>query len=109
MHHPKHNILVFFYYLLLTYSVVALGQPVTELYELYTNKEMTQLYEKTKELSQKYPDNRRQIVKDFPLGLLLQPDKKDRRHDNDRHDTYGIVKNRLCGHILTSSYNKSVL
>jgi hypothetical protein len=57
MHHPKYNILVFFYYLVLTYSVVALGQPVTELYELYTHKDMTQLYEKTKELIQKYPDN----------------------------------------------------
>ena len=57
MHHPKYNILVFIYYIVLTYSVAVIGQPVTELYELYSNKEMNQLYEKTKELSQKYPDN----------------------------------------------------
>lgn len=104
MRHPKYNILVFFYYLVLTYSVVALGQPVTELYELYSNKDMTQLYGKTKELSQKYPDNLE--IRFFKTLFIENADEAIKVYEELYNKSQGRLKTVIASKISDYYYAK---
>jgi hypothetical protein len=104
MHHPKYNILVFFYYLVLTNTVVALGQPVTELYELYTNKEMVQLYEKAYQLSQKYPDNLE--IRFFKTLFIENAEEAIKIYEELYHKSQGRFKKVIASKISDYYYAK---
>ena len=103
MYH-QYNILPHVLIFALVFTVISTGQSLLELYDLYENKNMNQLYKKTEEFYQKYPQNNE--IKFFKALFMEDGDEALKVYLELFNNSQGRLKSLIAGKIAEFYYAK---